>query len=181
MKKYFKMQNELRHSGGPILILILCVAFSGCDPNIHRPSDHPCNFPDFLSEKDLRSRRWYKIIDKSTSINLVDTTVGAVIHADSVILYDDKLNQQQSSYEYVIDNWVFTNLEPYKNVPFNDPQALLDLTEGTFYLKTAYNDWDTIHIIFNQCLIYDVKFNGQDTRKPKNDPNDGSSSFYFRK
>ena len=173
--------KQLRYSGSLILILILCVVFSGCEPDLHEPSDHPCHFPDIFTEKNLRSPQWYKIIDKSTSLNLVDTTSDAIINADSVILLNDKFIELSSSYEYVIDNWVFTNLEVYKDVPFNDPQALLNLHEKTFFLRVSYNDIDTIRVVFKQCLIYEVFFNELDTNKPENDPHGGSASFYFRK
>ncbi|HNT49314.1 MAG TPA: hypothetical protein PKK67_01910 [Cyclobacteriaceae bacterium] len=164
-----------------IITVLLLSSFSGCDPNIHKPSDHPCNFPDLDAEINPRSPQWYKIIDKVTSVNLVDITTDAIIHRDSVVLYDDHFEEIPPSNRYFIDNWVYTNLEPYKDVPFHDPQALLDLTERTFYLKTSYNDIDTIRIVYKQCLIHEIYFNGLDTRRPANDPHEGYTTFYFKK
>ncbi|HNP17543.1 MAG TPA: hypothetical protein PKL31_03830 [Fulvivirga sp.] len=164
------------------LLILLISSFSGCDPNSHGPSDHPCNFPDAYTENDLRSPRSYKIIDKITSINLVDTTVDAIIHRDSVILMDENFDIIPQVYTYWVDNWIFENLEIYKDVPFNDPQALLDLKERTFYLRTSSDDLDTIKIYFQQCLILEVLFNGQSTEQPLNSPHLGSgASFYFKK
>jgi len=163
-------------------------ALSNCDPNIHKASNHPCNFPDAVTENFLRSPIWYKIIDKVTSKNLVDTTKTAKIHADSVVLMDENFKVippaygKNKIYEYYIDNWVFTNLTPYEDVPFNDPDALLNLKERIFYLRTAYNDVDTIKISFKQCLINPpILFNNLNIDQPKNDPNQGGTGFYFRK
>jgi hypothetical protein len=162
-------------------ILASCI---GCDPNHHRPTDHPCNFPDAQTENNLRAPWNYKIIDKTSSINLVDTTADAVIHADSVILMDENFNHIYSDYKYFIDNWIFYNLVPYIDIPFGEPDeadVLLNLDERTFYLQTAYDDLDTIQVYFNQCLIEKVLFNGLSTEEPDNDPNVGVTSFYFRK
>lgn len=178
------MNCAMRKIGCHLLNLImlgLLASLSNCDPNNHAATDHPCNFPDADTENNLRGGKWYKIIDKTTSINLVDTTSNAIIHRDSVILYNDNLEIIPSSYEFHIDNWIFKNLKPYEGVPFNDPQALLDLKERTFYLRTAYDDYDTIRIIFRQCLTDQVIFNGQANSKPINDPHSGSTSYYFKK
>ena len=174
-----------------VLVIICCCSLSNCDPNNHKASNHPCNFPNAETENSLREPWSYKIIDKVTSKNLVDTTRNASIHADSVILMDENLEVIPSfrngsvarlPYRYYIDNWIFDNLTPYKDVPFNDPAALLNLKERTFYLRTAYNDIDTIKISFNQCLIKPpLSFNGSlNTGEPKNEIS-GYASFYFRK
>lgn len=170
-----------------IFIFLNCL-FLGCDPNAHKPSDHPCNFPDLDTERDLLAPWTYKIIDKNTSLNLVDTTKNAIIHADSVLLMDENLQPMLPTglgyrYRYSIDNWVFYDFLPYNGmeVPFKDPQAYLDLEQRTFYLKTSKSDLDTIQIVFQQCLVFQVFFNGVSTGKPSNDPLSGSASFYFKK
>ncbi len=171
------------------LIVLLCSSLSNCDPNQHKPSNHPCNFPDVWTENFLRSPKPYKIIDKVTSENLVGTTKTSRIHADSVVLMDENFKVlppaygKDKIYEYYIDNWIFTNLTPYIDVPFNDPDALLNLKERTFYLRTAYNDIDTIKIFFKQCLIKPpVSFNSStDTTEPINKRYSGYATFYFRK
>lgn len=172
-----------------ISIVIFCCSFSGCDPNIHKPTDHPCNFPDVWTENFLRDPKAYKIIDKVTLENLVGTSKTSRIHADSVVLMDENMKVlpprfgKDKIYEFLIDNWVFTNLTPYTDVPFNDPDALLNLKERVFYLRTAYNDIDTIKISFEQCLVRPpVSFNGStDTNEPINEKYDGYANFYFRK
>jgi hypothetical protein len=171
-----------------VLAIIFCCSLSDCDPNPHKPSNHPCNFPDVWTENFLRDPKGYKIIDKLTSENLVGTTKTAKIHADSVTLMDENFKVippaygEDKIYEYYIDGWVFNNLAPYIDVPFNDPDALLNLKERTFYLRTAYNDIDTIKISFKQCLINPpVLFNKLNTDKPDNDPSQGGTTFYFRK
>ena len=167
-------------------IVLLCCMLSGCD----RHQDHPCNFPDVETENNLRSAWTYKIIDKVTSENLVDTTAGAIIQADSVILMDENFQKlpfeysREHAYRYLIDNWIFDNLFPYNGMPgpWNDPEAYLNLEHRTFYLRTAYDDIDTIEIYFEQCLIKPpILFNGLSTDQPDNDPNEGYASFYFKK
>jgi hypothetical protein len=123
-----------------------------------------------------------------TSANLIGTSKTARIHADSVVLMDENLKVippaygKDKIYEYYIDGYVFTNLAPYIDIPFNDPNALLNLKERTFYLRTAYNDFDTIKISFKQCLINPpILFNGFDSYQPDNDTSQGSASFYFKK
>ena len=69
--------------------IIFCCSFSSCDPNNHKPTDHPCHFPDADTENNLRGAKWYKIIDKVTSENLVGTTKTSKIHVDSVVLMDE--------------------------------------------------------------------------------------------
>lgn len=166
-----------------LFIVFLCTSLSNCDPNDHSASDHPCNFPDVETEIDLRSPWTYKIIDKKTSKNLVDTTDDALIHRDSVILFDENFEAIPPSYEYYLDNWTFDNFLPYYDLPllFDDPDAYLNLEQRTFYLRTAYNDLDTIDIFFEQCLVKEVLFNGVDTHQPMNHPYDGGTSLYFKK
>ena len=159
----------------------LC-SLSNCDPNNHKASDHPCHFPDAFTEANLRQGWTYKIIDKKTSQNLVGVTKTATIHADSVVLMDENLDVIQRSYRYYIDNWIFDNLFFYKDVPFNDPDALLNLKERTFYLRTSYKDIDTIKILFKQCLINPpILFNGISANRPDNDPYSAGIAFYFKK
>lgn len=160
-------------------ILLVVFSFSSCDP--HAPSDHPCNFPDAETENNLRAALTFKIIDGETGLNLVDTTQDAVIHTDSVVLYDVNFDTIPRSYEYYIDNWIFTNFYAYKDVPFNEPQALLELDERIFYLQTSNRDVDTIKVLFDQCLITEVLFNEKATSLPLNHPYSGGSSFYFKK
>ena len=168
--------------------IIFCCSLSSCDPNNHKPTDHPCHFPDIWTENFLRDPKGYTIIDKITSQNIVGTTNKARIHPDSVVLMDVNFKVippgygKDKIYEYYIDGWIFSNLTPYIDVPFNDPDALLNLKERTFYLRTAYNDLDTIKISFKQCLIKPpVLFNNLNTDKPDNDPSQGGAGFYFRK
>jgi hypothetical protein len=163
------------------LSVLLISSLSGCDPNGHGPSDHPCNFPDAQTENDLRSPWTYKIIDKATSVHLVDTSADAIIHLDSVVLMDENLDEIEHRVRYLIDNWTFENFTPYKDIPFNDPQALLDLKERTFYLRTSFDDLDTIQIYFQQCLVLKVLFNEQPTLRPDNENYNGGTSFYFKK
>lgn len=177
----------LRFAGCCFLALV-ANSISNCDPNQHKPSNHPCNFPDVQTENFLRDPKAYKIIDKATSQNIVGTTNTARVHPDSVVLMDENLKVlppafgKSKIYEYYIDGFVFTNLRPYVDVPFNDPDALLNLKERTFYLKTSFNDIDTIKISFKQCLINPpILFNGLDSFQPNNDISQGSVSFYFRK
>lgn len=161
---------------------MLCFLVSGCDP--HKPSDHPCNFPDVQTENDLRVPWTYKIIDKVTSENLVDTTANAIIKADSVFLLDDNFQIIPPKYGYFLDNWVFENFLPYYGMqgPWDDPDAYLNLEHRTFYLRTSYNDIDTIDIYFEQCLVnHPVLFNGLTTEQPDNHTYDGGTSLYFKK
>jgi hypothetical protein len=187
------MKSKILKLFSAVAVVFLC-SQSGCIRDIHGPSDHPCRFPDAYTENDLRSAWTYKIIDKATSENLVGTTKDAKIHADSVVLMDENFkaipsyrdaNGQMArfTYRYYIDNWIFDNMYPYIDVPYNDPNALLNLKERTFYLRTAYNDIDTIKISFNQCLINPpLSFNGSmNTDEPKNERYSGYASFYFRK
>ncbi|NOS90816.1 MAG: hypothetical protein HOP30_02735 [Cyclobacteriaceae bacterium] len=171
-----------------ISIVLFCGSLAGCDPNTHKASDHPCNFPDAETENFLRGPKAFVIIDKVTSENLVGTSKTSRIHADSVVLMDENRKVlpprfgKDKIYEYYIDGWIFTNLTPYSDVPYNDPSALLNLKERTFYLQTAYNDIDTIKISFKQCLINPpVLFNNQNTDRPTNDPSNGGGTFYFKK
>jgi len=168
---------------GVICFVLIVSSFSGCDPNSHNPSDHPCNFPDLDTELGLRTPFPYKIIDKTTLLSLVDTTKDAIIHRDSVKLFDANFEEISSSYNnsgYCPD-WEFNNLLLYKDVSYTDPQELLDLQERTFYLQTAFDDIDTIHVTFEQCLTISILFNGLDTYRPINDPAECSSSLYFKK
>lgn len=162
------------------LFLIVCL-FSSCDQNNHNASEHPCNFPDAETENNLTVPLSFKILDRLTLINLVDTTASAKIHIDSVHLYDEQFNEIPQEVEYWIDNWTFKNFEPYIDVPLNDPQALLDLEERTFYLRTSIDDIDTINVYFEQCLLLKVLFNGQSTIQPQGEPYDGYASLYFLK
>ncbi|HNP17545.1 MAG TPA: hypothetical protein PKL31_03840 [Fulvivirga sp.] len=173
--------NKILGFASLVLAVLLISSFSSCDPNSHGPSDHPCNFPDAYTENDLRSPWTYKIIDKVTSVNLVDTTADAIIQLDSVRLMDENFEEIAPDYRYWIDNWTFENFTPYKDVPFNDPQALLNLKERTFYLQTSHDDIDTIQTYFGQCLVIKVLFNGQPTLQPDNEFYDGRTSFYFKK
>ena len=67
-------------------------------------------------------------------------------------------------------------------MPFNDPDALLNLKERTFYLRTSYKDIDTIKILFKQCLINPpIFFNGVSANEPANEPYNGYASFYLKK
>jgi hypothetical protein len=89
-----------------IISIILITSLSDCDHN--RASVHPCNFPDDETLTDLLSPWEYKIIDKASSVNLVDTVKNARIHIDSVILFDENFEVISPSYGYRIDNWVFS-------------------------------------------------------------------------
>jgi hypothetical protein len=184
----FSIVKRIQRASLLVGTVLLCCILSGCDP--HKPLDHPCNFPDAETQNNLRSPWTYKIIDKVTFENLVDTTKTAVIHADSVVLMDENLQRlpfgynRQEAYRYYIDNWIFDNLFPYNGMPgsWDDPQAYLNLEHRTFYLRTAYNDLDTIDIYFEQCLINPpILFNGRTTEEPDNEPNEGYASFYFKK
>jgi hypothetical protein len=163
------------------LSVLLISSFSSCDPNSHGPSDHPCNFPDADTENELRSPWSYKIIDKITSVNLVDTTSNSIIHLDSVKLMDENFVEIESAPFFYLDNWTFENFTAYKDVPFNNPEALLSLDERTFYLRTSFEDLDTIQIYFEQCLVLRVLFNGQSTLQPDNEFYNGTTSLYFKK
>ena len=178
--------KRIQFTGLVVGAILLCCMLSSCDRN----QDHPCNFPDDETQNDLRSPWTYKIIDKLTSENLVDTTRAAIIHADSVVLMDENLQKlpfaysRECAYEYYIDNWIFDNFFPYNGMlgPWDDPEAYLNLQHRTFYLRTAYDDVDTIEIDFEQCLVNPpVLFNGQMTEQSINDSYDGGTSLYFRK
>ncbi len=184
------MKPSTLHTISVTSILLMCCLLSNCDPNFHKPSNHPCNFPDVWTENNLRSPWTYKFIDKVTSANLVDTVVNSIINADSVILMDENFQKlpfqynQQKAYRYLIDNWIFDNLFPYNGMPgpWDNPHAYLNLEHRTFYLQTAYDDIDTIDIYFEKCLIMPpILFNGLNTDQPDNDLNEGYASFYFRK
>ena len=165
------------------IFTFLIISLPGCDPNNHSASDHPCNFPSALEENSLYTPWSYIIIDKTTLLSIVDTTKTAIIHRDSVLLYDENFTEITSSYEYseFCPEWIFTNLATHINIPFNDPQALLDLKERTYYLQTSFNDMDTIDIFYSSCLVKSILFNGQNTSQPLNDPNICGASFYFKK
>jgi hypothetical protein len=154
-------------------------SLSNCDPTNHSPSDHPCNFPDIDTENNLRSPWSFKILKNGTFENMVGVTKN-LIHPDSVKLYDKNLIEIDPKPRLRFDNeWTFDNFPPYINVPFNDPKALLDLDEEVFYLKTNFEDIDTISVSFNSCLIMNVLFNGRLTERPASV--NSSASFYFIK
>lgn len=162
-------------------IIILSTSLTDCDRG--DTPKHPCNFPDVETANNLLVPWSYKIIDKTTSVNLVDNKTNSTIHVDSVVLFDDNFEIIPSSYRYWIDNWIFENLTPYKGmaVPANDPKAYLDLKERYFFLRTSFNDIDTIKITFESCLVKTVLFNGRSTLQPANHQYDGGCSFYFKK
>jgi len=158
----------------------LCISVSSCDPNHHRPTNHPCNFPDAETENDLRSPFSFKILDAISFENIVGTSINHKVNPDSVKIFDKNWVEIDPKPRFRFDNeWIFDNFPPYINIPFNDPQALLSLDEDTFFLSTVYDDVDTIKIIFNSCLVSEVFFNGIKADRPENVPT--SASFYFKK
>ena len=164
-----------------IAVLTGLCSLSNCVPDYRNASDNPCHFSS-NGDRDLRSPWDYKINDKKTSQSLVGVTKTATIHADSVVLMDENLDIIPRKYRYNYDSWIFENLIPYKDVPFNDPDALLNLKERTFYLRTSYKDIDTIKVFFKQCLINPpLLFNGISANRPDNDPYEGGVAFYFKK
>ena len=162
------------------LLISLLGILQGCDPNNHNPTDHPCNFPDAGTENGLRNAFSFKILDKVTFKNVVDTLENSRIHPDSVRLFDSDWNEIDPKPRFRFDNeWIFDNFPPYINVPFNNPQALLDLETLTFYLTTSNNDIDTIEVFFTSCLVAETYFNKLSAQRPENVQT--SASFYFKK
>src|SRR5690606_6202147 len=66
----------------------LCISVSSCDPNHHRPTNHPCNFPDAETENDLRSPFSFKILDAISFENIVGTSINHKVNPDSVKIFD---------------------------------------------------------------------------------------------
>lgn len=162
-------------------LIVLCIlgamlSITGCKKDY----THPCNFPDEFTASTFRDRLSYKIIDESTLTNLVDTSKTASIHLDSVYLLTASLDTIPTKYDYYIDNWAFQNFYAYYGVSV-DPQELLGLSHRVFYLRTSYDDLDTIDVYFNQCLIEKVLFNKKSTEVAFDEPYEGSTSLYFRK
>ena len=148
--------------------------------NEHAPTDHPCNFPDAQTENDLRSPFSFKILDAVTFVNIVGTTETFPIHPNDVKLYDSKWKEIDPKPRLRFDGeWIFDNFTPYIDVPFNNPQALLDLENRKFYLQVSPEDVDTIVVHFNSCLVKEVMFNDLSTERPPIVPT--SASFYFLK
>jgi hypothetical protein len=161
-------------------VVSLIIFLHACDPNSHKASDHPCNFPDAETENSLRSPFSFKILDLNTFENIVDTTANALIHPDSVKLYNADWLEIDPEPRFRFDGeWIFDNFPPYLDVPVNDPEALLELDRKTFYLMTSFDDVDTVDVFFNSCLVTEVSFNKTSTERPESVPT--SASFYFKK
>lgn len=164
-----------------VSLAFVLLSFFGCNPNGHNTSTHPCNFPDDETGANLRSPFSFKILDKESFKNKVDTILSNdFIHPDSVLLYTDSFEEINPSPRFRFDKeWIFDNFPPYTDVPFNDAQALLNLTNKIFYLQTSNNDLDTIEVKFNSCLVSEVTFNQRPTALPEGVQS--SAGFYFLK
>ena len=135
--------NMRTRSNFALAIIALMTQFINCDLGPNPPTRHPCNFPDYDTQTGVSYPLTYKIIDKNTFVNLIDTTKNALINADSVRLFDEQFNELPSLsgeshiYKYYIDNWVFTNFYLYHGMPglWEDPEAYTKLTKRTFYLE----------------------------------------------
>ena len=113
---------------------------------------------------------------------MVDTLKGSVIHPDSVKLFNDKWVEINPEPRFRHDEeWVFDNLPPYFDVPFNDNDALLDLDQKTLYLQINQDDIDTIEIHYEKCLVIEALFNQENTKRPQDDKSEVGVSFYFKK
>jgi hypothetical protein len=140
----------------------------------------PCNI---LTEEELVGLRVpfsFKILDSKTYENLVDTFKESKIHPDSVKLFNHIWHEIDPEAKFGIEEgWIFENLPPYIDVPFNDDNALLELSIKIFYLDVGKNDIDTIEVHFEKCVVKEVFFNQIDTKRPSTVPT--SASFYFKK
>ena len=174
-------RNQTSFTVFPIFVIFIFASLFNCERDDHKASDHPCHFPDADTENNLREPFTFKIIDALDFHNLVGIDKASLIHPDSVRLFDDKGNEidPQPRLRSSDQEWIFENLPPYKDVPFNDPQALLNLNLRIFYLKPTYNDTDTLVIHFNKCLVLSIDYNGLNSSQPEGVPT--SAGFYFRK
>ena len=163
-----------------IAYIILLSSLIACEKHKSLWELSPCEFPSEETLIGLRVPFSFKILDSKTFGNLVDTIKENAIFPYSIILYNDQWNEIDPKPKFgVEDGWIFENLPPYIDVPFNDDDALLELNIKTFYLGIGMNDIDTIEVHFEKCLVKEVFFNKIDTKRPSIVPT--SASFYFKK